>query len=1424
MKPQGLRDLLKLKEKIDKEVRRWRLVVFLAFTVWLGLWGWSWARKQVMQFRGRRLAIRVMSLFNDNRRGRLSISSIDWKWQDLPLLLEGRALPVTIRGLVLFDVRDRPVLSASRVDTTVYLGPLLHNGSVVFGRFHAPSMDIAVERFPAPEDPSRNIIGIADLFAEAYPTPMPEVLPVEPWVFVMHDLEVDRLRIRTDISGTRSLLEGSLSGVLDIRGLTRDHPMRIGYDITARFTGGHVTAQGHDIPVDTMEVRASHPASETARAVITASGSLAGTSLAVGLQIGGTGGMTWRARLSSLKSLLSLFSPVPVLEQPGGSELLARGTMDASDMTATLMLRGLGASTEQGPVHVHESLVRYRSVGNESLVTVDRLDLMTPYGPVESLGNLDPSSLSWEVHAFASVPHGLAVPPYLKSGHAAVTLSGTGFEGPFSVKVAGAAGGQPYSAARLTASLKYSASTRELTVGRLRLSIPGGMVAVRGRVDTALSGRLGVHGVMEHADRYLRFFGVPLSAGGVRVSSSVSLDKGRYFVSGSYSLGSIGYAGVSGSLSGRFSVQPGTGTVTVDSGGALGASISGRASWTGRKLDAALKFSGLSLSGLVPWIAGTLGGSVKVSGPVHNPTLSGSVRSSRLDIGSVTFTDVRADISGTASRPDVRARCTVAGGHLTVRSTRNHGILGIHTSLSRLSLAFLTGSVAAGFLSWDLSVSSGGINGVVNADGLSFMGMPWGRAILRMKGRDGQGSFDGGIDKLLMISGGYDLKSRDVTVSASLEPIRLSRMVPARFLDPYGVDGTIAASVRASWAQGALAYSGAVDTLSLEFRDTAHLMKPYVISLKAPMRFSGDASSVRLEPTLLTGGMTRLMIWGEMGPSGGLVRLRGDVDLAPLRYHVPAEVAEDMFGMVSVDLQGEVSPSGSAALYGKMYFAGNTVVTPYGTFVLRAGEVAFSGRRATLKDVRIEAWGEFLTLSGFVELDDSMRPASAQLSVRGVLPASMLTSLLPQMVFASRGGLDFTASIKLENGRLTWSGRIATTETVSVSLRSGMELRLPKGALVEFSSDGVKIHNLVAGVDDGAVSLEGTLSLDGTRVRDVDLQIDLTGLPYHVPETLDGEISGHLALTGSEGSMSLGGRLEVRKARYYRKFRIDLMGSLFEGERVDESSGSIVQEYPQLGAIGLDVSLALHGDVEIYNNLMETNLDGTIHMRGTVAQPKFGGSVRLQGGWFRIPMLRGTYELEEGLIDLDRAGMESRPKWEPYFLVRGQMPYVDRNDEEISVYLNVQGYLSELKLDWSSSTNLTSSQVLTLLMSGRTPDEIRQGSRGIIPDLGGVFEGYIPLNVQLGITSDAIQVAIRHKYWNNHVEVSGKVEMGFMGRQEQEARVQVRVHDRVAVAAKARRRTYEEQVPVEGEDGLTGRIEVRYSVNFKGTIWDMLGF
>ena len=82
--------------------------------------------------------------------------------------------------------------------------------------------------------------------------------------------------------------------------------------------------------------------------------------------------------------------------------------------------------------------------------------------------------------------------------------------------------------------------------------------------------------------------------------------------------------------------------------------------------------------------------------------------------------------------------------------------------------------------------------------------------------------------------------------------------------------------------------------------------------------------------------------------------------------------------------------------------------------------------------------------------------------------------------------------------------------------------------------------------------------------------------------------------------------------------------------------------------------------------------------------------------------------------------------------------------------------------------------------SGLSPlefDELRKGRSASIPNLAPLIEEYLPVDLQLDLSSDSVQVFVEKKL-GRYFSLKGEVAMGYVGQQRQEGQRRLGQRDR----------------------------------------------
>lgn len=568
----------------------------------------------------------------------------------------------------------------------------------------------------------------------------------------------------------------------------------------------------------------------------------------------------------------------------------------------------------------------------------------------------------------------------------------------------------------------------------------------------------------------------------------------------------------------------------------------------------------------------------------------------------------------------------------------------------------------------------------------------------------------------------------------SSEPLPLRaelRLFRAAFaLRAFGDDGT--EQRYRLWHGGDLLLATDLDSISVE----------RVVLLSRRLR----AGEPDLPPGFAgEGGQPGLPLIGELAAHGWIgaaksdLRLTGRVSLELLEHLLPSTFKKTA-GELAADVH-LVGPRDRLALVGALDLRGASF-TPYDLdtpFNVPAAHLDLTPQRATLRDLAVVSEGNSARAGGSVEVKGLFPLALGQLSLTasGLLSARLLQWALPRSLSETRGALvlrDLRVTGTLAAPRL--DGTLVIRD-VFFNIRRFHEVQLHRGTLrfaAEAGSAPASIRvgcgaqhkpgeceDLEGRVDsDGRIRMSGTVLYAGLgrllrgpwydpleRVR---LYLDLENIRHGVAGVYNVEISApqlmlsgdrdHLVLAGVNGP----GLIDVVSGRYTQPFDIK---ELILSQRVVEEEEPFWRSDPYLARLELNLKIFTRGNFLAHNNIFDLRMSTqSLTVMGPLDGLRFGGTVRVDGGTFSVPGLRGDFSVK-GDSKIDFTPREVWPD-NAYIDVRGSNVLFDPSEQARNVELALRGRPSELKIECISSDGLNAGDCMSYLLLGGTSDQVRR--------------------------------------------------------------------------------------------------------------------
>ncbi len=359
-------------------------------------------------------------------------------------------------------------------------------------------------------------------------------------------------------------------------------------------------------------------------------------------------------------------------------------------------------------------------------------------------------------------------------------------------------------------------------------------------------------------------------------------------------------------------------------------------------------------------------------------------------------------------------------------------------------------------------------------------------------------------------------------------------------------------------------------------------------------------------------------------------------------------------------------------------------------------EDPYTGEKATLK------------IGGGVRLED-FRPASLGLQIDGELAGKLLLVVLPEVFSRASGSAEVSLAIRGEPGSPKPYGEIFFHGERPLALAPrGLrrEIRITAGE-ISFLGDDIELAGIAGFIDDeGRVrELRGDITMENLEPVSLALSMSADSLPFHIPQTLDLNLNiDDLRIVGNvDEGLDIGAVIEVTDGRYIRDF--NLITDVITPKRSTDSSAPFYEDIPLLADARLDLTIDTRGFF-VQNNIANIQLIGEVELTGTPREPLLNGEVRVEQGTFKLPGVRAKFTRTRGSVSFSE--FKKFPRDTPTLDVQSESDYRDPSGQEHLVTLTLKGPLSALNWNLYTSSGLNKGQTIALIVSGRTPEELRK--------------------------------------------------------------------------------------------------------------------
>jgi translocation and assembly module TamB len=249
----------------------------------------------------------------------------------------------------------------------------------------------------------------------------------------------------------------------------------------------------------------------------------------------------------------------------------------------------------------------------------------------------------------------------------------------------------------------------------------------------------------------------------------------------------------------------------------------------------------------------------------------------------------------------------------------------------------------------------------------------------------------------------------------------------------------------------------------------------------------------------------------------------------------------------------------------------------------------------------------------------------------------------------------------------------------------------------------ITIADLGGMLDSGKFALLGEIDHDFFTPRKIDLKFNTDALPLEIPDTLSLLLNSRIQVTGENGKAEAKGEIVLANGSYYRDVNINLM--LLEsigkrGRRVAPAAKPL--ELPFFKEITLNIAVKSRDPFLVQNNLADLEIQPDLSVGGTLSRPVVSGRADVTSG--EITFKKNIFTVNKGVIDF-----VNPYKTEMSIDIESETEVRGAGQNKWIIKLTLKGTPNDLQLNLSSVPEETDADILSLLIFGKTREELSNG-------------------------------------------------------------------------------------------------------------------
>jgi outer membrane protein assembly complex protein YaeT len=249
-------------------------------------------------------------------------------------------------------------------------------------------------------------------------------------------------------------------------------------------------------------------------------------------------------------------------------------------------------------------------------------------------------------------------------------------------------------------------------------------------------------------------------------------------------------------------------------------------------------------------------------------------------------------------------------------------------------------------------------------------------------------------------------------------------------------------------------------------------------------------------------------------------------------------------------------------------------------------------------------------------------------------------------------------------------------------------------ARIDFAPERVTLTRLEGNLNGGTLSGSGGLSLQGLKPRAVSLRIAAQDVGFDQPLNMRTFGNADIRVTQNGDDVIVGGQIAIREAGLTQDLNLET--GVFAYLNAPRTLELTQARNSLLERVRFNLMVKTDSPVLVDNNLAKAQINANLRVLGTVYEPGMSGQLQVEEGSL-LTLNEHQYNVQRGVIDF----IDDRR------IVPSADVKLGTTAKHYDITIEATGKPGDMQTTFSSDPSLPEPDIMALLVTGRTLDEMR---------------------------------------------------------------------------------------------------------------------